>query len=90
MKSIQLSVIISLLTILYSTAIPFTDVNFSDLKPNEGILLTGEHSGDLFGTAVETIGDINNDGIDDVYYWSFCRLFKSRSGICAIWQNRYN
>ena len=42
-----------------------TVLNLADLDPTTGFRLDGENRGDYSGTAVSSVGDINNDGYDD-------------------------
>jgi hypothetical protein len=41
------------------------DIDLADLSPAEGFTITGVGLGDRAGTAVSTVGDVNDDGIDD-------------------------
>jgi hypothetical protein len=41
------------------------DIDLADLSPTEGFTVTGVGLGDRAGTAVSTVGDVNDDGIDD-------------------------
>ena len=41
------------------------DIDLADLPPEQGFTITGVALGDGAGGAVSTVGDINDDGIDD-------------------------
>ena len=41
------------------------DIDLADLSPAQGFTITGVALNDHAGTAVSTVGDINDDGIDD-------------------------
>ena len=41
------------------------DIDLADLSPAQGFAITGVALGDRAGVAVSTVGDINDDGIDD-------------------------
>ena len=41
------------------------NIDLADLSPTDGFTITGVALGDLAGDAVSTVGDINDDGIDD-------------------------
>ena len=41
------------------------DIDLADLSPEQGFTITGAALGDGAGGAVSTVGDINDDGIDD-------------------------
>ena len=41
------------------------DIDLADLSPEQGFTITGVALGDGAGGAVSTVGDINDDGIDD-------------------------
>ena len=43
-----------------------SSINLANLQGSNGFVLTGEEAGDGAGHAVEFVGDINSDGIDDL------------------------
>ena len=41
-------------------------VNLGDLSPDQGFLLQGDAAGDLTGWSIDSAGDVNGDGFDDL------------------------
>ena len=54
-----------LVYIVFGSRDPLYDLSLP-VSSSKGIKITGETSGDLFGTSVSSAGDVNADGIDDI------------------------
>ena len=54
--------------VIYGRRRSITNIKLTELTPDQGFVLYGATDGDHIGISVNSAGDINNDGFDDIIF----------------------